>query len=149
MDSHSMAFPDSSFDAVWIAGVLHHMDIDLMAKEIHRILKPGGRVVCQEPLNYGPVMWAIRQLWLRLNGLREYNETEFEEFFDGEQDFAAFEKMFRTAHARKFNFIAKTNRLRNRFGWFADLLRWTDYLVLTYMPFFRRYCTCIVCCYEK
>ena len=148
MDAHSTAFKSSSFDAVFIAGVLHHLNISQISNEIHRILKNGGIVVCYEPLKYGQVMWAIRKIYLYLNGLKEYNWTEDEEAL-GEKDFDPFKNIFRTTYIRRFNFIAKTNRLRKRFGLLAYFLRWTDYLLLSLFPFFKRYCTCIVCRFEK
>ena len=49
-------FDDSSFDIVFIAAVLHHIDFSLHATiiaEIYRVLKPGGRLYLFEhnPLN--------------------------------------------------------------------------------------------------
>jgi len=148
MDGHAIAFRDGSFDAVFISGVLHHMNINKVATELHRVLREGGRVVCYEPLNYGPIMWALRQIWLRLHGLKEYETTEHEEQLK-EDDLIGFQRVFAKSHIRKFNFIAKTNRLRNRFGPLALTLRWGDYLVLSAFPFFRRFCTCVVCRFEK
>ncbi len=148
MDAHTMAFKTSSIDAVFVAGVLHHLNINQVSNELYRILKKGGVVVCYEPLKYGPLMWAIRTVWLKLNGMKEYNWTEDEETL-GEKDFISFKKIFRTSYMRKFNFIAKTNRLKKRFGPLANFLRWIDYLLLSAFPFFQRYCTCIVCRFEK
>ena len=48
-----------------------------------------------------------------------------------------------------FNFVAKTNRLRRRFGPFANVQRWADHLLLTGVPFLTRYYTCVVCRFEK
>lgn len=148
MDGHFLGFRDQSFDNVFIAGVLHHMNILKVARELHRVLKPGGQVVFYEPLAYGRFMWALRQTWLRLKGMKEYETTEHEEQLN-EQDLAAFKDLFARSHVRKFNFVAKTNRLRNRFGPLASGLRWIDYVLLSSVPFFRRYCTSIVCRFEK
>ena len=148
MDAHSIAFRNSSFDAVFITGVLHHLNTARVVPEVHRVLKPGGKVVCYEPLKYGPIMWALRQLWLKLNGLKEYQTTEHEEGLK-DSDFAPFNEMFTRGFIRKFNFVAKTNRLRNRFGPLALSLRWIDYVLLSAVPFFRRYCTGVVCYFEK
>jgi len=148
MDAHSMAFKASSVEAVFMAGVLHHLDIDQFSSEVYRILKKGGIVVFYEPLKYGPLMWTIRKIWLKLNGLKEYVWTHDEEPL-GENDLSTFKNIFRNSHTRKFNFIAKTNRLKKRFGPLANFLRWTDYMLLSVFPFFQRYCTCIVCRFEK
>jgi ubiquinone/menaquinone biosynthesis C-methylase UbiE len=148
IDAYSMAFKSSSFDAVFIAGVLHHLDIDKVSKEVHRVLKEGGMVVCYEPLKYGTIMWAIRKIWLHLNGLKEYVWTDDEKSLELE-DFAPFKSMFRSNMMRRFNFLAKTNRLNNCFGTVASFLRWIDYLILSAFPFLKRFCTCVVCRFEK
>jgi 2-polyprenyl-3-methyl-5-hydroxy-6-metoxy-1,4-benzoquinol methylase len=45
MDSRVLEFPDASFDFVWSWGVIHHSaQTAVILKEIHRILRPGGRV---------------------------------------------------------------------------------------------------------
>ena len=52
----NIPFDDSSFEVVFIAAVLHHIDFSLhpiIIKEIYRVLKPGGRLYLFEhnPLN--------------------------------------------------------------------------------------------------
>ncbi|CAN5725225.1 class I SAM-dependent methyltransferase [soil metagenome] len=49
-------YEDNKFDVVFMAAVLHHIDFSLhhiVIKEIHRVLKPGGRIYIFEhnPLN--------------------------------------------------------------------------------------------------
>jgi len=55
-DGIHIPFDSNSFDVVFIAGVLHHVAFNLhaaMLNEIHRVLKPGGRLIIYEhnPLN--------------------------------------------------------------------------------------------------
>lgn len=51
--AEKLDFPDASFDAVWIYGVLHHLKgLDRYAQgmdEVARVLKPGGLVFVLEP----------------------------------------------------------------------------------------------------
>ena len=43
-DAEKLGFPDNNFDLVYSHGVLHHTpDIQSAIKEIHRVLRPGGR----------------------------------------------------------------------------------------------------------
>lgn len=45
-DAENLEFPDESFDVVYSHGVLHHTpDINAAVREIHRVLKPGGRAI--------------------------------------------------------------------------------------------------------
>lgn len=147
-DAHALNFPDAAFDLVFIAGVLHHVNIEKALLEVHRVLKPGGRVVCYEPLKYGPFMRLLKKAWFKAKGLHDHGHSENEEALT-DSDLLPFEKVFGEGRIRKFNFLAKTNRMKNRFGAMARSLRWVDYIVLSVMPPLSRYCTCVVCCYVK
>ena len=62
MDAHAMDFPANFFDIVVGLGILHHLDSDVALSEIHRVLKPGGRVLLQEPLADNPLLKLFRLL---------------------------------------------------------------------------------------
>lgn len=76
MDAHDLKFDDESFDLIIGFGILHHLEAELALSEIHRVLKPGGRVLLQEPLADNPLLRLFRIL---TPGAR----TEDEEPFSG------------------------------------------------------------------
>ncbi|BBH69881.1 hypothetical protein ACTI_65660 [Actinoplanes sp. OR16] len=44
--AEEIPFPDASLDAVWLSTVIHHIaDLGVAAREIRRVLKPGGPVL--------------------------------------------------------------------------------------------------------
>jgi SAM-dependent methyltransferase len=56
--------PDGSFDIVVGKWVLHHVDVEAAAREVHRLLRPGGRAVFFENQDRNPLLrLARRRLW--------------------------------------------------------------------------------------
>jgi ubiquinone/menaquinone biosynthesis C-methylase UbiE len=60
--SNQLDFPDESFDIVYVANLLHHVDIDSTLKEIKRVLKKGGTFVSWDPLAHNPVINVYRKM---------------------------------------------------------------------------------------
>lgn len=60
--AHAIDLPDRSMDVVFGIAVLHHLDLAQASAEVHRVLKPGGRAIFQEPVRNSRLMWAIRRL---------------------------------------------------------------------------------------
>ena len=55
--------PSESYDIVYIANAIHHVqDRTTMFKEIHRVLKPGGRFFSYDPLAYNPAINIYRRM---------------------------------------------------------------------------------------
>ena len=60
MDAHYLEFDDNSFDAVFGFGILHHLDYAKALDEIRRVLRPGGVMIFNEPLDVNPVGALVR-----------------------------------------------------------------------------------------
>lgn len=62
-DAHHLPYADESFDAVWGNAILHHLDLAVAARELWRVLRPGGVAVFCEPWGGNPLLrWARRRL---------------------------------------------------------------------------------------
>lgn len=59
-DAENTKLPDSCIDAVICSGMLHHLDLSYALPELRRILKPGGKVLAVEALDYNPVIKLYR-----------------------------------------------------------------------------------------
>jgi SAM-dependent methyltransferase len=62
MAAERLSYMDSMADLVFGHSILHHTDLALTRREVHRILKPGGRAVFLEPLAHNPLLRAFRRL---------------------------------------------------------------------------------------
>ncbi len=62
MNAEATEFPDNYFDYVHIDGVLHHLDLATSYRELARILKADGGVICREALKHNPVFQLYRKL---------------------------------------------------------------------------------------
>jgi len=56
------AFPDSSFDLVYAANTLHHVDAARCLNEVRRVLKKGGKGCFWDPVAYNPAIKIYRRM---------------------------------------------------------------------------------------
>lgn len=93
-DCRALPLDDHSKDIIIIQGGLHHLqvlpdDLDRCLREMHRVLKPTGRVVIVEPWRtpfLTMVHWLCersfaRQVWPKLDALATMIEHERETYF--------------------------------------------------------------------
>jgi ubiquinone/menaquinone biosynthesis C-methylase UbiE len=62
MDAENTSFEENIFDVILCSGVLHHLDIDRAYRELARVVKPSGKVICHEPLAYNPLINIYRKM---------------------------------------------------------------------------------------
>jgi len=60
-DCEKTKLPDNSVDRILCSGMLHHLDVSKAFPEMNRILKPGGKILAVEALNYNPVISYYRR----------------------------------------------------------------------------------------
>lgn len=60
--AYATGVPDKSFDIVFGAAILHHLDIGDAAREVFRVLKPGGRAIFSEPIRDSSILRRLRAI---------------------------------------------------------------------------------------
>jgi SAM-dependent methyltransferase len=79
-DARSLPFPECSFDLVVCLDVLEHIVEDhLAAKEIFRVLKPGGKFLVSVPED--PLLWSAHDV--AVNHVRRYSKEMLLELMSG------------------------------------------------------------------
>lgn len=79
-DAEHLPFPDASFDLVYSWGVIHHSEHpELIVKEIHRVLRPGGMFV---GMLYGRYSLKALKTWLWFAALRGRPWMTFRQVLD-------------------------------------------------------------------
>lgn len=59
-DAENTRLPDNSVDTIICSGMLHHLDLSYAFPELRRILKPGGKILAAEALEYNPAIKLYR-----------------------------------------------------------------------------------------
>lgn len=59
-DAENTMLPDDSIDTIICSGMLHHLDLSYAFPELRRILRPRGRLLAVEALNYNPAIKLYR-----------------------------------------------------------------------------------------
>lgn len=110
--AHQIPLPDGSVDVVFGNAILHHVDLELASREIHRVLKPGGRAVFTEPTRNSRLIAFLR-------GLIPYQAADVSPFERPlrRDEIAAFAARFARVHARAFRlpFVPLVGLLARRF----------------------------------
>ena len=60
--AHEIPLPDESVDIVFGMAILHHLDLELSAKEVNRVLKKGGKAIFKEPVRNSRIVKFARKL---------------------------------------------------------------------------------------
>ena len=61
-DCENTKLPDNSIDTIICSGMLHHLDLSYAFPELRRILRPGGRILAVEALDYNPAIKLYRMM---------------------------------------------------------------------------------------
>lgn len=128
-------FPSSMFDIVYGGGVLHHLNIEAVGKELSRILHPDGVAVFLEPIRETRVMDFIKKAVLFIIRRKALEVTEDESPLTSES-ISLLKPYFRVINYRYFNILSSANILiKSEF--LKLFLLWVDYLLIRFIPGFK------------
>ena len=133
--AHDVPLADGSVDVVFGMAILHHLDLKLAAREVRRVLRPGGRAIFQEPVRSSPLLRAAR----RLIPYKAPDVSPFERpLTDGELE--QFAKGYSSYRAKSF-LLPSTNVLNLLPGLRRQAARWYrwDAAVLRRIPALNYY----------
>jgi 2-polyprenyl-3-methyl-5-hydroxy-6-metoxy-1,4-benzoquinol methylase len=141
-------YPDESFDVVIGKAILHHTDIEKTARQLHRVLAPGGVAVFLEPLSHNPFLNFFRFL---TPSRRTPTEKPL-----SMKDLAIFREHFPSVAYRGFYLLTIGSHLllfvTGSRKWFAAsrtaLGTWDERLLVT-LPWLQRYCWSALLVFRK
>jgi SAM-dependent methyltransferase len=58
--AHQLPLASESIDLVFGIAVLHHLDLAVVSREVHRVLRRGGRAIFQEPVRNSKLIERLR-----------------------------------------------------------------------------------------
>jgi len=155
LDAQFLPYENDFFDAAFCQSALHIViDYPKCSYELSRAVKSGrSAIFCEEGLGYNPflkpIRWLRRRKWVKCGGrLLKYPDIE------------QFGKPFSRTHIEHFNLLTQAKTLfrgqLDRHGglrpWTKRLLRVTgrmDDVLLSTMPWLKRYCGTVVVVYTK
>jgi SAM-dependent methyltransferase len=133
-DGERLPFVEGSFARVWGNAILHHLDLRLAARELYRVLQPGGIAVFCEPWGENPLLsWARRRL--------PYpgKERTPDEQPLSRGHLGALREVFPSLHVQGYQFLSMARRvLRQRR--IVSGLEWCDTRLLRLAPSLSHYC---------
>lgn len=62
MNAMELDFPEGSFDVVYAANLLHHVNPVATLREMRRVLRPGGKACFWDPLKHNPIIKIYRRM---------------------------------------------------------------------------------------
>jgi SAM-dependent methyltransferase len=137
-DGERLPFADGSFDRIWGNAILHHLDIARAAREVRRVLRPGGVAVFCEPWGDNALLdWARRRLPYP-GKQRTRDERPLRA-----ADLPALRAVFPDLHAEGYQLLAMARRVLGE-GKVSRGLAWCDGQLLRRLPALGRFCRYVV-----
>ncbi|ARU59549.1 type 11 methyltransferase [Oleiphilus messinensis] len=130
-DAENTKLPNDAIDSVICSGMLHHLDLSYAFPELRRILRPGGKILAVEALDYNPLIKLYRYLtpqmrtdWEKAHILSLKDIRFAERFFEvGEVKYWHITSILATYMIFAFKFLNWLDRCLTRVP-FVRLMSW-------------------------
>lgn len=133
-----LPFADGAFDRIWGNAILHHLDLKLAARELHRVLSSDGIAVFCEPWAGNRWLNWARQRLHYPGKRRTADETPFRPC-----DLDCMREIFPSMRVRGFQFLSMLGRAVKHQR-LVSSLAWCDDLLLSTLPHWQQYCRYVV-----
>jgi SAM-dependent methyltransferase len=130
LDCHDLPFDNGRFDCIIVNSILHHLNLELALREMHRVLNIQGILILREPLGINP-------LWQVYRFVTPHQRTADEKAFSL-QDIKVLEKFFDLTEIKWFGLLSLASGFI-RLKWIRSLLNIWD-TKLTKLPYFKYLC---------
>jgi ubiquinone/menaquinone biosynthesis C-methylase UbiE len=142
-DGERLPYADGSFDAVWGCAILHHLDLAVAARELKRVLRPGGVAVFCEPWGGNQLLGFARRFLPYPGKHRTPDERPLVR-----KDLQPLREVFSRMTIDGFQFFGMMRRV-----WKNRILMATanvlDRALLTILPPLSNWCRYVVICLRK
>jgi SAM-dependent methyltransferase len=142
-DGERLPFADASFSRIWGNAVLHHLDLQVAATELMRVLKPGGVGVFCEPWGENPLLRVTRRRVPYPGKKRTVSEEPLRA-----HNLVSLRRVFPALEIEGHQFLSMIRRVLPHGRLVACLDRF-DRFVLKLIPGFQQYCRYIVVAMHK
>jgi SAM-dependent methyltransferase len=137
-DGERLPFADASFERIWGNAILHHLNMQVVARELGRVLRPGGIAIFCEPWGENPLLnWARNRL-----SYPGKNRTADEQPLC-RRHIRLLREVFPSVEIRGHQLLSMARRVLSR-GRFIAGLDWCDAMLLQRVPVLQRYCRYVV-----
>jgi SAM-dependent methyltransferase len=137
-DGERLPFADAAFDRVWGNAILHHLDLGRAARELYRVLRPGGVAVFCEPWGENPLLSMARRHLPYPGKQRTPDEAPLRA-----RHLAPLRAVFDEVSVESYQLLSMLRRLGRARHLLAPLDR-ADAWLLERVPFLRRFCRYVV-----
>jgi SAM-dependent methyltransferase len=142
-DAERLPFADGSFARVWGNAILHHLDLPSAARELHRVLQPGGVAVFCEPWGENPLLNWARRRWPYPGKERTPDEEPLRR-----HHLRALRDVFPALEIEGYQLLSMARRVLRQ-GAVVSGLDWCDARLLRLAPALSRWCRYVVLTMRK